>query len=96
MICGRRAFETACLTVEKVSRGETAAHIGTAVVRGPPDGCLRGVTPAGASVTAGTKALEIDPRGEWTKPWKASGSRTDCTPSARTGCVIARQDDNAV
>lgn len=57
-------FETGCVIGAKVSRGETVACIGTAVIRAPLDGCLRGITHAGASVTVGTKVVEIDPRGD--------------------------------
>ncbi|MBI4988580.1 MAG: hypothetical protein HZC23_07130 [Rhodocyclales bacterium] len=57
-------FETGCVIGAKVSRGETVACIGTAVIRAPLDGCLRGITHAGASVKAGTKVVEIDPRGD--------------------------------
>ncbi len=57
-------FETDCVIAAKVSRGETVASIGAAVIRAPLDGCLRGITHAGASVTVGTKVVEIDPRGD--------------------------------
>lgn len=63
-------FETDCQIGAKVSRGETMACIGAEVIRAPLDGCLRGITHAGAEVKAGTKVVEIDPRGD---PAKAFG-----------------------
>lgn len=39
-------FETDCGIGAKISRGETVAGIGTAVIRAPLDGCLRGITHA--------------------------------------------------
>ena len=63
-------FETACGIGAKVSRGETVACIGAALIRSPLDGCLRGITHTGAAVKAGTKVVEVDPRGD---PAKAFG-----------------------
>jgi xanthine dehydrogenase accessory factor len=63
-------FETDFGIGAKVSRGETVACIGAAVIRAPLDGCLRGITHAGAAVKAATKVVEIDPRGD---PAKAFG-----------------------
>lgn len=56
-------FETDCKIGASVVRGEPVACIGTAVVRAPLDGCLRGITHKGAAVKAGTKVVEVDPRG---------------------------------
>jgi xanthine dehydrogenase accessory factor len=63
-------FETDFGIGAKVSRGETVACIGAALIRAPLDGCLRGITHAGAAVKAGTKVVEVDPRGD---PAKAFG-----------------------
>lgn len=57
-------FETNCKIGASVARGEPVACIGTAVVRAPLDGCLRGITHEGAAVKAGTKVVEVDPRGD--------------------------------
>lgn len=63
-------FETEFGIGAKVGRGEPVACIGAAVIRVPLDGCLRGLTHTGAAVKAGTKVVEIDPRGD---PAKAFG-----------------------
>ena len=63
-------FETGCEIGGKVARGEPVAIIGTDIIRAPIDGCLRGITHGGAAVKAGTKVVEIDPRGD---PAKAFG-----------------------
>lgn len=63
-------FETDCEIGARVAKGEPVARIGDEVIRAPLDGCLRGLTHAGASVKAGTKVVEIDPRGD---PAKAFG-----------------------
>lgn len=63
-------FETDRKVGASVAKGEPVACIGNEVIRAPLDGCLRGITHAGASVKAGTKVVEIDPRG---RPEKAFG-----------------------
>ena len=63
-------FETDYVIGAKVSRGETVACLGGTLIRAPLDGCLRGITHAGAAVKTGTKVVEIDPRGD---PAKAFG-----------------------
>ncbi len=63
-------FETDRKIGARVEKGESVACIGNEVIRAPLDGCLRGLTHAGASVTIGTKVVEIDPRGD---PEKAFG-----------------------
>jgi len=50
-----------------VRKGDAVARIGANRVRAPLDGCLRGLTHSGATVKAGTKVVEIDPRGEAAK-----------------------------
>lgn len=57
-------FETDCAIGAPVARGQPVACIGDEVIRAPLDGCLRGITHAGAAVKAGTKVVEIDPRGD--------------------------------
>lgn len=63
-------FETDCAIGARVAKGQPVARIGDEVIRAPLDGCLRGITHAGASVKQGTKVVEIDPRGD---PAKAFG-----------------------
>lgn len=63
-------FETDCTIGVPVARGQPVACIGDEVIRAPLDGCLRGLTHAGANVKAGTKVVEVDPRGD---PAKAFG-----------------------
>ena len=46
-----------------VRAGEIVAWIGTTPLVAPLTGCLRGLTHHGASVSRGTKIIEIDPRG---------------------------------
>lgn len=57
-------FETDCKIGASVAKDQPVACIGDEVIRAPLDGCLRGITHAGASVKAGTKVVEIDPRGD--------------------------------
>jgi len=57
-------FETGCVIGENVIKGQAVAGIGGEVIRAPLDGCLRGITHAGAAVKAGTKVVEVDPRGD--------------------------------
>ncbi len=56
-------FETDRKIGASVAKGDPVACIGNQVIRAPLDGCLRGLTHAGASVRIGTKVVEIDPRG---------------------------------
>ena len=63
-------FETVWKIGASVAKVESVARIGDEVIRAPLEGCLRGITHAGASVKAGTKVVEIDPRGD---PAKAFG-----------------------
>lgn len=63
-------FETDFAIGAPVARGQPVACIGDEVIRAPLDGCLRGLTHAGATVKAGTKVVEVDPRGD---PAKAFG-----------------------
>jgi xanthine dehydrogenase accessory factor len=57
-------FETDCVIGECVVKGQAVACIGDEVIRSPLDGCLRGLSHAGAAVKAGTKVVEVDPRGD--------------------------------
>ena len=49
---------------DRVRAGDVVATIGDAPLAAPLDGILRGLTHDGAPVDAGTKVLEVDPRGE--------------------------------
>jgi xanthine dehydrogenase accessory factor len=40
------------------------AHVGQEAILAPLDGILRGITHDGARVAAGTKVVEVDPRGD--------------------------------
>lgn len=60
-------FETDCRIGARVAIDQPVACIGDEVIRAPLGGCLRGLTHAGASVKAGTKVVEIDPRGDPSK-----------------------------
>ena len=63
-------FETDCAIGAGVAKGQAIACIGGEIIRAPLDGCLRGLSHAGAAVKAGTKVVEVDPRGD---PAKAFG-----------------------
>lgn len=63
-------FKTDCAIGAAVAKGQAVACIGGKVIRAPLDGCLRGLSHAGAEVKAGTKVIEVDPRGD---PAKAYG-----------------------
>lgn len=63
-------FETDCAIGMAVAKGQAVACIGDEIIRAPLDGCLRGLSHAGAAVKAGTKVVEVDPRGD---PAKAFG-----------------------
>lgn len=60
-------FETDCRIGARVAIDQPVACIGDEVIRAPLGGCLRGLTHAGAPVKAGTKVVEIDPRGDPSK-----------------------------
>ncbi len=49
---------------QRVVAGELVAAIGVLELRAPLEGILRGLTHDGVSVEAGTKVVEVDPRGE--------------------------------
>lgn len=57
-------FETARRIGELVEAGEPLARIGGVALCAPLSGAIRGLTRSGVSVDAGTKVIEIDPRGE--------------------------------
>jgi len=57
-------FRTALAIGERVRKGEVVAHVGQAALVAPLDGILRGITHDGAKVAAGTKVVEVDPRGD--------------------------------
>jgi xanthine dehydrogenase accessory factor len=49
---------------DRVSAGDVVATIGGEPLAAPLDGILRGLTHDGVAVQAGTKVLEVDPRGD--------------------------------
>ncbi|MDQ3850895.1 MAG: xanthine dehydrogenase, partial [Actinomycetota bacterium] len=49
---------------QDVRAGEVVARIGDRELRAPLDGILRGLTHDGVPVEAGTKVVEVDPRGD--------------------------------
>jgi xanthine dehydrogenase accessory factor len=61
-IAGR--FETAAQIGDHAEPGQVLAMIGTTSVRAPLGGTVRGLTRGGIDVEAGTKVLEVDPRGD--------------------------------
>lgn len=56
-------FRTTRRIGDAVGAGDVVAHIGTTLLRAPLDGRLRGLTRDGVPVVAGTKVIEVDPRG---------------------------------
>jgi xanthine dehydrogenase accessory factor len=57
-----------------VAAGDMVAQVGGTPLTAPLDGALRGLTRSGVSVTAGTKVIEIDPRGR-DGTWSGLGER---------------------
>lgn len=57
-------MRTAAAIGDSVRDGDVVATIGEDELVAPIDGILRGLTHDGASVTRGTKVLEVDPRGD--------------------------------
>lgn len=57
-------FETTREIGARVARGEPIARLGAEIVMSPLAGTVRGLTRSGVSVKAGTKVVEIDPRGD--------------------------------
>jgi xanthine dehydrogenase accessory factor len=57
-------FRTALAIGDPVRKGEVVAHVGQEAILAPLDGILRGITHDGARVAAGTKVVEVDPRGD--------------------------------
>jgi xanthine dehydrogenase accessory factor len=56
-------FQTTCQIGELVTHGQIIAHLDGAALLAPLSGLLRGLTRDGIAVSAGTKLIEIDPRG---------------------------------
>ncbi len=56
-------FRTKARIGDAVRQGEEIAEIGTAVLRAPLDGVLRGLTHDDVPISVGTKVVEVDPRG---------------------------------
>ena len=56
-------FRTKARIGDAVRQGERVAEIGTAVLRAPLDGVLRGLTHDDVPVSLGMKVVEVDPRG---------------------------------
>jgi xanthine dehydrogenase accessory factor len=57
-------MRTRATIAQRVSAGEVVAAIGGKELAAPLDGILRGLTHDGVPVEAGTKVLEVDPRGD--------------------------------
>ena len=60
-------MRTSARIAQRVSAGEIVATIGDEALRAPLDGILRGLTHDGVEVAAGTKVVEVDPRGDVSK-----------------------------
>lgn len=56
-------FRTRLAIGEEVRQGQEVARIGDTPLLAPLSGCLRGLTHDGVTVAAGTKVIEVDPRG---------------------------------
>jgi xanthine dehydrogenase accessory factor len=67
-------FTTAHAIGDLVAAGETVAHVADTPLTAPLGGALRGLTRSGVTVTAGTKVIEIDPRGR-DGTWSGLGER---------------------
>lgn len=65
-VAGR--FTTACRIGEPVTAGQVVAHIGATPLAAPLTGVLRGLTHDDVPVAAGTKVVEVDPRGAGAVP----------------------------
>jgi xanthine dehydrogenase accessory factor len=60
-------FRTALAIGDKVDAGAPVAQVAGAVLVAPISGVLRGLTRDGVPVFAGTKVIEVDPRGDPTR-----------------------------
>ncbi len=60
-------LRTQARIAQRVLAGEVVATIGDAPLAAPLDGILRGLTRDGVHVDAGTKVVEVDPRGDVSK-----------------------------
>ena len=60
-------LRTRAQIAQRVSAGEVVATIGDEPLAAPLDGILRGLTHDGVHVDAGTKVVEVDPRGDVSK-----------------------------
>lgn len=56
-------FRTRCRIGDAVRAGDVIAHLDGAPLHAPLGGALRGLTRDGVPVAAGTKVIEVDPRG---------------------------------
>jgi xanthine dehydrogenase accessory factor len=56
-------FQTAFQVGDPVKAGQVVAQIASSLLLAPLSGVLRGLTHDGVSVIAGTKVIEVDPRG---------------------------------
>ena len=57
-------FSTALNVGDAVEEGQELAQVDGTPLHAPLSGCLRGLTRNGAPVRAGTKVIEVDPRGD--------------------------------
>lgn len=61
---GPGLFRTTRAIAERVSAGDIVATLDGAELRAPLDGILRGLVHDGVRIAAGTKCIEVDPRGD--------------------------------
>ena len=86
-VAGR--WHTAIEIGTRVFKDFTVGHLGNVPVRAPFDGFLRGVVRDGSEVPAGTKLLEIDPRGRRAS-WTGIDSRAKIIAKAVTKAIALR------
>jgi len=79
-------FRTGRAIGDRVREGDEVARIDGLVVVASLSGILRGLTHDGASVAAGTKVLEVDPRGEPARAFGV-GERPDRIAAGIVGAI---------
>ncbi len=79
-------FRTECAIGDRVCEGDEVARIDEMVVVAPLAGILRGLTHDGASVAAGAKVLEVDPRGDPARAFGV-GERPDRIAAGIIGAI---------
>jgi xanthine dehydrogenase accessory factor len=79
-------FRTDRAIGDRVREGDEVARIDGSVVVAPLSGILRGLTHDGASVVAGAKVLEVDPRGDPARAFGV-GERPDRIAAGIIGAI---------